>query len=100
MQEPTLCELCGKPIAPNSHYVVRVDVFADPSMPETTSAELEATDFDGQFAELLRQMSHLSEDDLQDQVHRRFEYKICPKCQPGFLANPLGKPRVERAAKN
>ena len=32
-------------------------------------------------------------DDLQDQVHRRFEFKLCRPCQAKFLANPLGRPR-------
>jgi hypothetical protein len=99
MQRGT-CDICGKVTEPNEHYVVRIDVFADPSMPPTTSAELQSTDFDAVIAGLLDQMKHLSADDLQDQVHRRFEYKICPACQPRFLANPLGKPRIEQPAKN
>jgi hypothetical protein len=46
-------------------------------------------------------MKGMSADELQDQVHRRFEYKLCRVCQMRFLVNPLGKPRGPgRAANN
>ena len=80
-------------------YVVRIDVFADPSMPATTAEELAAADFDQQVADLLEQMKHLSADELQDDVHRRFEYRLCRPCQRRFLANPLGKPRETAAVR-
>ena len=98
--DQSACDICGKAILANEHYVVRIDVFADPSMPATTSEALEKTNFDEAIANLLDQMKHLSEEDLQDQVHRRFEYRICRKCQPRFLANPLGKPRISEPAQN
>jgi hypothetical protein len=88
------CNLCGKPIAPHTHYVVRIEVFADPAMPPTSAAELAAVDFDAAVNDLFDEMSEMTADELQDQVHRYFEFKICPACQPRFLANPLGKPRV------
>lgn len=94
------CSLCGKPIEAHAHYIVRIDVFADPSMPPTSAAELAATDFDAAIDDLLDEMKHLTAEELQDRVHRRFEFKICPVCQPGFLANPLGKPRATRVGKN
>jgi hypothetical protein len=96
----TFCDLCGKEIAPHGHYIVRVDVFADPSMPPTTSAELEAADLDGEIDELLEQMKDMTADEIQDQVHRRFEFRICAKCQPSVLANPLGRRRGIRVQEN
>jgi hypothetical protein len=39
-------------------------------------------------------------DELQDGVHRRFEYKLCPACQRQFLTNPLGVPRKRREGEN
>lgn len=90
---PEYCELCGKELEAHNHYVVRIDVFADPSMAPTGSAELEAVDFDAVIDGLLEQMKDMTTEELQDQVHRRFELKICPACQPEFLANPLGKSR-------
>jgi len=94
------CELCGREIETHNHYVVRIDVFADPSMPPTSSAELEGVNFDAVVDGLLDQMKDMTEAELQDQVHRRFELKICPACQPEFLANPLGKPRRVRVGEN
>jgi hypothetical protein len=48
----------------------------------------------------MEQMKHMTAEELQDQVHRRFEFKVCRACQLRFLANPLGKPRVVREGKN
>lgn len=94
MSDSVICDLCRRKIPPHAHYIVRIDVFADPAMPPVSAEEVEALDFDKTLAELLEQMKHLSAQELQDQVHRRFEYRICRACQIRFLANPLGKPRV------
>ncbi|MGA3068240.1 MAG: hypothetical protein ABSF29_15455 [Tepidisphaeraceae bacterium] len=95
----TNCDLCGAAMAPHEHYVVRIDIFADPEMPEVTEAELAAAS-DGELHRLIEKMRHMSAEELQDQVHRRVEFKICLACHGPFLANPLGKPRITRAATN
>ena len=95
-----ICDICGTRVAPHGHYVVRIDVFADPSVPAMTTEELEEMDLDRKFEDLLEQMKYMSADELQDQVHRRFEYKLCRSCQMEFLANPLGMPRKKGSAEN
>jgi len=99
MQRVT-CDACGRVVPAHAHYVVRIDVFADPAMPQTSSDELAEMDFDRTFAELIEQMKTMTADELQDQVHRRFEYRICPACQRKFLVNPLGLPREKRPTTN
>ena len=94
------CELCGRKLRPEGRYVIRIEVFADPTMPELKGDEVAALDFDKTMEQLLAEMEHLTADDLLDQVHRRFEYSICATCQPKFLANPLGKPRRFREGEN
>lgn len=95
-----LCDLCDRPVPPHAHYVVRIDVFADPKMAPVTSEEMEEADYQQAMRELIEQMKGLSAEDLQDQVARRFEFKLCRPCQMRFLANPLGKPRQRRAGAN
>jgi len=87
------CDLCARELAATGHYVVRVDVFADPAMPPVTREQINAIDFDAAIDDLLDEMKDMTADELQDQVHRRFEYKICPRCQRQFLRDPLGKAR-------
>lgn len=94
------CALCGRPVEWHASYVVRIDVFAEPSIPPISTEDLEATNFDQTLAELMKQMEGMSEDELQDDVHRRFEYHVCHPCQRLILANPLGKPRRVRAGTN
>ena len=62
--------------------------------------EMEETDYQQAMAELMAQMKDMSADELQDQVARRFEFKLCRACQMRFLANPLGKPRTRRTGEN
>jgi hypothetical protein len=95
-----LCDLCDRRLLAHASYVVRIDVYADPSTPAMSTEELEETDFDETLDQLMDEMKGMTADDLQDGVHRRFEYRICPACQRRFLANPLGKPRVARDGKN
>jgi hypothetical protein len=94
------CAICQKPLKSGEHYVVRIEVFADPAMPATSETALQATDFSAVITDLLSELNNYTVDELQDQVHRKYEYKICYACQARFLANPLGKPRVTPAANN
>ena len=100
MAERVICDLCGRTVPPHGHYVVRIDVFADPAMPELGGEDLAEMDLDQTMADLIEQMKHLSAEELQDQVHRRFEYRICRLCQMRSIANPLGKPRAMRPGGN
>jgi len=93
MSEPMTCDLCGSQVPLHESFVVRIDVFADPSLPPVTQEELETIDSGQNMAELLEQMKGMSTDELQDGVHRRFEHRICASCHRAFLSNPLGKPR-------
>ena len=95
-----LCDLCDRPIRPHGHYIVRIDVFADPEMPPVTGEEMAEADYQQAMRELIEQMKGMSAEELQDQVHRRMEFKLCRPCQMRFLANPLGKPRQRRIASN
>jgi hypothetical protein len=100
MPHARICDLCGRRIPPHAHYIVRIDVFADPAMPPLTQEEIDTMDFDKTLSQLLEQMKDMSADDLQDQVHRRFEFRLCRACQIRFLVNPLGKPRDKRDGHN
>jgi len=40
-----LCDLCNRVVSPHGHYIVRIDVFADPDMPAVTSEEIEEADY-------------------------------------------------------
>ena len=100
MSDRLLCDLCERPTDVYASFVVRIDVFAEPSIPPLSTEELSEKGFDQTMDDLLAEMAHLSADDLQDGVHRRFEYRLCPACQRRFLANPLGKPRGVRVAEN
>jgi hypothetical protein len=87
------CHLCGVALSTGEHYVVRIDVFADPAMPEMTGEQLAALDPEAAMVALIEQMKEMSADELQDDVHRRFEFRVCRACQRKVLANPLGLPR-------
>jgi hypothetical protein len=79
---------------------VRIDVFADPELPPMTAEQIASADMDSTLAEVIQQIKHMSADELQDRVHRRFEYRLCGGCQRRYLANPLGMPRRLSVGKN
>jgi hypothetical protein len=95
MAERVLCDLCGRLIPPHAHYVVRMEVYADPTMPAVDSEELEEKDLQAEWAKLMDELKNYTAEELQDQVHRSFEFKLCRPCQVRFLINPLGKPRQQ-----
>ena len=97
MSEHVICDLCGTTIPPHAHYVVRIDVYADPSIPPVTSDELEEMNLDEKMADLLEKMKHMSADDLQDQVHRRFDIG-CARPVSGSTSSTRSACRAKFAA--
>jgi ribosomal protein L40E len=100
MPDRHTCDICGARIEPHAHYIVRIDVFADPSVPPISTDDLDEIDAEKTISQLLEEMKNMSADELQDQVHRRFEYRICRSCQAKFLSNPLGQPRQRKIGEN
>jgi hypothetical protein len=94
------CDMCNDVLPPHGFYIVRMDVFAEPSLPSVSSDELDEMDLPRTIDRLIEQMKHMSPQELQDQVHRRFEFRVCLGCQKKLLANPLGKPREARDGEN
>ena len=100
MAKRVICELCGRVIPPQADYLVRIDVIASPEMPELSSEDLEEADLERAMEELIEELKHFTEEELTEQVFKRFEFRICRPCQIRFLANPLGKPRESRTGRN
>ena len=100
MSERVICDICGHTVVPHAHSIVKIEVYADPSMPPVDTEDLEEKDLEKTLAKLLDELKHYSAEELQDQVHRRFEFVLCRPCQIQFLANPLGKPRESRPGTN
>ncbi len=98
--DSTLCHLCAAPLTKGEHYIVRVDIFADPAMPDMTGEQLAALDPQAAMKLLIDEMNGMTADELQDDVHRRFEYRVCRACQQRLLVNPLGLPRKRDVGKN
>lgn len=102
MSAPHRCDLCGQAIAPHEHYLVRIDVLADPSTPPLSTAGMKSLSEGGsdELAALMQQLKEFSAEQLQDQVHRRMEFVLCASCQRKFLDNPLGLPRRQVVSQN
>ena len=101
MSDRVTCELCDRAVPKHMSFVVRMDVFADPTIPPLSTEDLEQMNFGESLRKLMDEMKGMTADDLQDGVHRRFEFRLCPACQKRFLANPMGKPRGDvKAGKN
>ena len=73
--------------------MVHMEVFADPKVPPMSLDERNESCDENQIALAIHQLETMSEEEIQDQVHRRFEYYLCGPCHRRFLANPLGLPR-------
>ena len=100
MESAQPCPLCDATIEPGGGFIVRIDVFADPQIPPLTAQQIADANLDQALTEVIEQAKQMSAEELQDGVHRRFEFRLCPACHRRFLANPLGMPRVTRLGKN
>jgi hypothetical protein len=86
-----ICDRCGMTIPPHAHYVVKIEIYADPALPAVSSDDLEEIDYAQRTADLLREMEALSPQELEDSVHWQRDFKICRACQRALLRNPLGE---------
>ncbi len=84
----------------HAYYIVKIEVFADPSLPSITTEELHRADSGEDMAKLIAELNQYTTEELQDLVHKRFEYRLCRACQLKFIANPLGLPRAELPGQN
>src|SRR5438270_8954793 len=41
MPERVICDICGHTVPPHAHYIVKIEVYADPSLPALDSNDLE-----------------------------------------------------------
>lgn len=53
---PTHCGLCGKTLAVGGGFIVRIEIFADPRLPQMTGGEVESLNFDQTLSQLLKQI--------------------------------------------
>lgn len=100
MSDQHFCDLCGRAIPCGSGYLVRIEVFADPQLPPMSGDDIAAPDLNATLSELMKQIETMSADELQDGVHRAFNYRLCPRCHASYLSNPLGKPRTRVVSTN
>jgi hypothetical protein len=101
MDEAFTCDVCHAPLKPHAFYIARIDVYADPSMPAIhTDTDDTVSNPATDIAEVMQQIQSMTEEELQDQVFRRFHYRLCPQCHVRFLANPLGLPRRRKLGVN
>jgi hypothetical protein len=94
------CDLCHRALPAHESFVVKMEVFADPTMPPMTAEQIASADLDQTLSEVLDQMQQMTADQLQDGVHRHFDFRLCPHCHRRFLTNPLGKPRGAKTSVN
>jgi len=94
------CSICGRVVAIGDTYVVRIDVFADPSVAPVTTDAMDLIDDASQLPALLAELEKFSAQELEDQVFKRFEYRLCMMCRAEIMKNPLGLPRGKRVEGN
>lgn len=98
MEPCYVCAACGRSVTRSESYIVRMEVLADPGTPAIdTESEPDAC---ASISDLLEQLSAMSAEELEDQVYRRFEYRLCGRCHKNFLANPMGLPRLRAHGRN
>lgn len=84
------CDRCGAAllVGTNVRYVVSIDVRAAYDPMELTPDDI-AEDHENEIRKLLRRIEGMTEDELQDSVHRAFKFDLCPVCQKTYIRKPL-----------
>ena len=86
-----VCDVCGGNLLVDSdtRYVVKIEGFAAYDPLELTRQDLKR-DFEAEMKSLLDRLSRVGADEAQDEVHRTFQFDLCPECWRRYLKDPLG----------
>lgn len=77
-----LCEICGGEIArPEQAYRLKIELFADPTPPEITQADLEKRDFEAEMRELIEQMADIDPVEAEAEVYESYLFTLCGVCR-------------------
>jgi len=88
---PKYCDRCGREVTPGTgeFYLVRIEAIADPTPPSFSEEDF-LRDPQAEIERLLREMKHLSEQELVDQVYRRLVLYLCVPCYRQWIEDPAG----------
>ena len=88
--EGLVCDACNETLLIDStvRYVVKVEGFAAYDPLELTSEDLEK-DWLREMKRAVDQLEELDSQSAQDQVHRAFQFDLCPTCWQRYLRDPL-----------
>ncbi len=92
------CDLCGKVLrnGNDSHFVVKIEVFAAQDPSEITEADLD-DDHMEEVSHLLQQMEeNPSDDDPLDRPNQHFRFDLCSECRKKYLRDPMGKEAAQK----
>jgi len=83
------CDLCGKDLQPglDSHFVVKMEVFAAHHPAELTEEDLDADHLE-EISQLLAEEGPETE---PSPAFKMLRYDLCPSCHKKFLNDPLGR---------
>ena len=84
-----VCDRCHAIVPREGHYVLKIEVYADPAMPELSTADLDEVDVDARVSNLLDEMRDMTAEQLEADVYKRFDFRLCPACQRAYLQRPL-----------
>jgi len=88
------CDMCGRPLG-KERYVARLEVFPAHDPDEIDESQLDS-DHLQELAEMLEEIENGAGYDLDDGEPKQFRFDLCPDCHPRFVADPLGRERLQR----
>jgi len=88
-----VCDGCGGNLLVDEdvRYIVKIEVFAAYDPLEITREDIARAGKD-EMARLIESMGKMDPAELEDQVYRRFQFDLCPRCQREYLRKPLALP--------
>jgi len=81
MKSSKTCEACRRRIgAKEVSFVLRIELFADPTPPTITEKDLKK-DLRAEMEALVKKMGKLDPEEAKDEIHERYEYVVCRDCR-------------------
>ncbi|MFA5795091.1 MAG: hypothetical protein WC980_08535 [Candidatus Brocadiia bacterium] len=87
-----ICDMCGKGLLldDNVRYEVTIEVKSAYDPMDIVRNDLDR-DLQNEFLNLIEQLKHRDQQELDDEVYKVFKFDLCLSCQKKFIRNPLSK---------
>ena len=91
MKKQQKCAICGESLPEKDFYVVKIEGFYTPDMKDFSAEDIENATRE-EMIKLIENLRHSGAEgltELEEQVYKRYNFRMCRECYRRYITKPL-----------